>query len=119
MHCLHRVEQKKRLLGPLADVLLKPGLALFKKREIDRFCDALIAIREEIAEIERGEAGEAIDRDQWMDPKLDTEDVDKIRISALLCRERVKALQWVLEIPSALRENAEKAEELLGTIEND
>ena len=26
------------------------------KNELDRFCDALIAIREEIAEIERGEA---------------------------------------------------------------
>jgi glycine dehydrogenase len=41
---------------PVPDTFMIEPTESETKREIDRFCDALIAIREEIAEIERGEA---------------------------------------------------------------
>lgn len=41
---------------PVAETLMIEPTESEDKNELDRFCDALIAIREEIAEIERGEA---------------------------------------------------------------
>ncbi|MGQ0656894.1 MAG: aminomethyl-transferring glycine dehydrogenase [Chromatiales bacterium] len=41
---------------PVPDTLMIEPTESEDKRELDRFCDAMIAIRQEIAEIERGEA---------------------------------------------------------------
>jgi glycine dehydrogenase len=41
---------------PVADTLMVEPTESENKRELDRFCEAMIAIRAEIAEIERGEA---------------------------------------------------------------
>lgn len=41
---------------PVPDTLMVEPTESENKRELDRFCDALIAIRQEIAEVERGEA---------------------------------------------------------------
>ncbi len=42
---------------PVPDTLMIEPTESENKRELDRFCDAMIAIRQEIAEVERGEAG--------------------------------------------------------------
>ncbi len=41
---------------PVADTMMIEPTESESKAELDRFCDAMIAIREEIAEVERGEA---------------------------------------------------------------
>jgi glycine dehydrogenase len=41
---------------PIAGTLMIEPTESESKSELDRFCDAMIAIREEIAEVERGEA---------------------------------------------------------------
>jgi len=66
---------------PVADTMMIEPTESESKRELDRFCDAMIAIREEIARIESGEldrsdnplinaphTAESIAQDDWPHP---------------------------------------------------
>ena len=71
------------------------------------------------AQIEFAKTGEKDFHEEMMDPHLHPDLALDARQSALLCRERAKALEWVLAIPKAIIEDADKAKELLGKIEFD